>query len=102
MAPHQEAKMIFQFSEAAPDGYTEWFTIAVSSSMAGAAAKVLATFDAHSVQLVLDQAASERKAELTAAADPHSDTVYYTIGPPADHQQGSSMAVTTYFKTRTQ
>ena len=94
--------MVFKFSEAAPDGYTTWFTIAVSSSMAGAAARVSASFDPGSIQLVLDQAATERQSELAAAADPHADTVYYTIGPPADHQQGSSMAVTTYFKTRTQ
>jgi len=94
--------MVFKFTEAAPDGYTEWFTIPVSSSLAGAAAKVSLSFDPQSIQLVLDQAASEHKPELTAAGDPHSDTVYYTIGAPTDHRQGSSMSVTTYFKTRTQ
>ena len=93
--------MIFKFTDTVPEGYTQWFTIAVSSSMAGGAAKVSASFDAHPVQLVLDQAASERQRELTAAADPNADVVYYTIGTPTDHQQGSSMPVTTYFKTRT-
>lgn len=93
--------MIFKFTETVPDGYTQWFTVAVSSSMAGSAAKVSASFDAHPVQLVLDQAASERQPELAAAADPQADTIYYTIGTPTDHQQGSSMPVTTHFKTRT-
>lgn len=93
--------MIFKFTDTVPDGYTEWFTVAVSSSMAGGAAKVSASFDAHPVQLVLDQAASQRHLELAAAADPNADTVYYTIGTPSDDQLGSSMPVTTYFKTRT-
>jgi len=94
--------MVFKFTTVAPEGYTEWFTLPVSSSMAGAAAKVSLSFDPHSIQMVLDRAASEHKAELTAAADPDSDTIYYMIGAPTDHQQGSSMAITTFFKTRTQ
>jgi uncharacterized membrane protein YdfJ with MMPL/SSD domain len=93
--------MVFKFTKVVPDGYTAWFTITVTSSMAGAAAKVSASFDSHSVQLGLDQAASQRKQELAAAADPDSDTIYYMIGEPSDHLQGSSMPVTAYFKTRT-
>jgi len=94
--------MIFKFTDTVPDGYTQWFTVAVSSSMAGGAAKVSASFDAHPVQLMLDQTAAERHRELAAAADPHAPTIFYTIGTPTDQGQGSSMPVTTYFKTRTE
>ena len=65
--------MVFKFTKVVPDGYTAWFTITVTSSMAGAAAKVSASFDSHSVQLGLDQAASLQDADpmtpvVTAAA----------------------------------
>jgi len=93
--------MVFKFTKTVPDGYTEWFTIMVSSSMAASVAKVSASFDPHSVQLVLDRAASERQPELAAAADPHAHTIYYTIGVPTDQRHGSSMPVTAHFKTRT-
>jgi hypothetical protein len=91
--------MIFELATEIPEGYREWFTVPVLSSL-GAAANVSVLRDIHLVQLGLARIGSRRSDDLLRAADPACDLIYYTVGSPTTDVRGTWVPVTTYFKTK--